>query len=196
MIKKTLLRGLLPAVLLTLMTSPVMAAPETILIDDRSRDDVTASSGGSWRLVTDNVMGGISTGQLTIEAVDGRRCLRMTGDVQLDNNGGFVQAALDIRQDELGDMASYRGIMLEVHGNGEQYNVHLRTSNLWLPWQAYRSSFEAGSEWQTLYLPFSEFDGYRTSKALDVGKLKRIGIVAIGREFRADLCIGRLGFYK
>jgi len=44
-------------------------------------------------------------------------------------------------------------------------------------------------------LPFAEFTPYKTSKALDVTELERIGVVAIGRAFSADLCIARLGLY-
>lgn len=43
-------------------------------------------------------------------------------------------------------------------------------------------------------LPFESFTGYRIEKELDVSHLRRIGIVAIGRAFTADLCIAKLAF--
>ena len=41
-------------------------------------------------------MGGISQGTMRREAVDGRPALRIEGDVSLENNGGFLQIALDL----------------------------------------------------------------------------------------------------
>ena len=85
--------------------------------------------------------------------------------------------------------------MMDVYGNDEAYNLHLRTDDLWLPWQSYRATFQAPAHWQTVQLPFSDFTPYKTSKTLDLGELERIGVVAIGRAFRADVCVARLGFY-
>ena len=174
----------------------IMARDEILVIDDRRSGDYRASSGSEWRLITDGVMGGVSEGRLSIDTFENQSCLRLTGDVKLDNNGGFVQAALDLSKDTLQDIQNYTGLTLEVNGNTEQYNIHLRTRDNTFPWQSYRATFSATPEWETLYLPFAEFAPYRTSKRLDVTRLKRIGVVAIGREFSADLCIGRLGLYK
>ncbi len=171
-------------------------AETTYIVDDRSLGDRSSPLGTSWRLVTDGVMGGVSQGQLTTETVDGRECLRLRGEVSLDNNGGFVQTMLDLSQEGSFDAAGYSGVEVTVYGNGETYNVHLRTSGLWLPWQSYRASFEATPAWTTLKLPFSEFVRYRTNKTLNLSKLKRLGIVAIGREFNADVCIAGVAFYR
>ena len=172
-----------------------MADNDITLIDDRSNNNLVASSGPKWRLVSDGVMGGVSSGELSVEEIGNRRCLQLKGNVRLDNNGGFIQAAIDLDPKAYGNIADYSGILLAVHGNGEEYNVHLRTSNLWLPWQSYRASFISEPEWEIFKLPFSEFLAYRTNKPLNIEKLSRIGIVAIGREFQAELCIGRIGFY-
>jgi hypothetical protein len=94
------------------------------------------------------------------------------------------------------DASQYTGVQLEVFGNGEAYNVHLRTGDVWLPWQAYRASFEAPAGWHTLRLPFSAFSGYRIFSTLDLTQLERIAIVAIGRAFEADLCLASLAFYR
>lgn len=172
-----------------------MAEDDKLIIDDRRSGNYFATSGDPWRLVTDGVMGGVSDGQLSVDR-ENQDCLRLQGDVKLDNNGGFVQAALDLSKYSPQDIEKYAGLMLTVYGNNERYNVHLRTRDNWLPWQAYRATFTAAPEWKELYIPFTEFVPYRTNKALDVSRLKRIGIVAIGREFRADLCIGRIVFYR
>ena len=174
----------------------LMAAQNDLIIDDRKTGDFRSTSGNEWYLVTDGVMGGVSKGQLSLDTIEHRPCLRMQGDVSLENNGGFVQVALELSDDILKNIADYAGVLLEVYGNDEEYNVHLRTQDITLPWQSYRITLTAKPEWKTLYLPFAEFIPYRIDKTLDINRLKRIGLVAIGRAFRADLCIGKIGLYK
>ena len=174
----------------------LMAEPEMYIIDDRTSGDLLTTSGTSWRFVTDGVMGGKSDGRLDPTTRDNRNCLHLQGDVRLDNNGGFIQASLDIA-DTVVDIASeYTGLMLEVAGNGQAYNLHLRTRDLWLPWQSYRSTFTATPQWQTIYLPFDNFEPYRTGKALKVSRLKTIGVLAIGRAYQADICFGKVALYR
>ncbi len=167
-----------------------------LVIDDRQSGDFRTLHGSSWRLVTDQVMGGISDGQLSIDEADGRPCIRLRGRVRVENRGGFLQAALDFNGGAGSAFSLYEGILLDVYGNGESYNVHLRTAAARLPWQSYRASFQAPERWQTVYLPFSRFEPYRVDTPLDVSQVRRIGLVAIGRAFSADLCLGGLALYK
>ena len=188
------MRAVLWGFLVCLLGANVMADVR-LVIDDRSSGSLDASAGSSWRMVADGVMGGISSGTLLPSSLDGHDCLRLQGDIRLENNGGFVQAALDIEDTPAADASGYTGIEIEVYGNDEAYNLHLRTRDLWFPWQSFRVTFDAPARWQTLQFPFSAFTAYRTTSSLDVSKLKRIGVVAIGRVFAADVCIGRVGFY-
>jgi hypothetical protein len=149
-----------------------------------------------WRLVTDGVMGGVSLGRLRPVQIDGRDCLRLSGAVRTENNGGFVQMAFDLPAGARAAAGDFDGIRLSVHGNGEDYNVHLRTSDLWLPWQSYRATFRAMPEWRLIELPFADFAPYRTQTALRLEHLQRLGIVAIGRAFEADLCVADMQFYR
>lgn len=181
---------------LWILTGVDAMATDTVLIDDRSTGSLHASNTGEWRLVTDRVMGGISTGNIALYSYRGRECIRMQGSVSTENNGGFVQIALDLADGKHFDASDYTGVMLQVAGNGESYNVHLRTTKLWLPWQSYRASFEATPAWSELRIPFTDFKAYRTNRGLDAGRLSRIGLVAIGRDFDADLCLARLQFYR
>jgi hypothetical protein len=174
----------------------LMADDAMLVIDDCSSGDYATGAGSDWRLVTDTVMGGISNGQLTVEEINGRPCLRLRGEVRTENNGGFIQAALDLETPRVRDASDFDGVVIDVYGNGEAYSLHLRQDSLWLPWQAFRASFTAPSEWQTHYLPFDQFQPYKTSAGLKRDRLKRIGVVAIGRAFSADLCIGRIGYYR
>jgi len=183
--------------LLLLLTTNLTAAEDTMnLIDDRQSGDLQSSLGTQWRLVTDGVMGGVSSGTLRLDRQEGRDCLHLQGEVSLENNGGFIQAALELAQSGVLDATGYNGVELDVYGNGEAYNVHLKTSRVWLPWQHYRASFMAEPGWHTVRVPFAAFEGYRIGAAFDPARLERIGIVAYGRAFTADLCIGRVAFYR
>ncbi len=169
-------------------------APE--IIDDLRFDPPLAVTGNGWALISDRVMGGASTGRMTREIVAGREAIRMTGGVSLENNGGFLQVAVD-----LGDAGSevdarrWTGIRLEVFGNEQVYNLHLRTSDIRRPWESYRQSFRAPATWTSVRLPFYGFIPHRTERPLNLARLRRIGIVAIGREFEADIAIADIRFY-
>jgi hypothetical protein len=140
-------------------------------------------------------MGGISKGVMGREVVASRAAIRVRGDVSLENNGGFVQAALDLSPTaDVVDASGGDGIAIDVFGNGEDYGVHLRTDYLARPWQSYRQNFTASADWRTVVLRFSTFVPYRTDVPLDTRRLRRIGLVAIGRAFRCDLAIGGLRY--
>jgi len=93
------------------------------------------------------------------------------------------------------DASGYTGIEIEVFGNGEIYNLHLRTDDARIVWQSYRTSFQARPSWKNLRLPFDSFQPHRIDKPLDTRKLRRLGVVAIGRAMQADMCIARLSLY-
>ena len=158
--------------------------------------DYVALSGEDWRLITDNVMGGVSKGKVYADERQGKACVAMAGDVSTENNGGFIQIALDMDEQTAQQASAYEGIRIHVTGNGQAYNLHLRTRDLWFPWQAYRATFDSESEWQQIDLPFDKFTAYKTSTKLDTSQLKRVGIVAIGRDFAADICVSEIGFYR
>ncbi len=175
----------------------VQAKVNSMLIDDFSDRSLTSQLGTKWRGVSDTVMGGISSAAIA-HVVDGEdNCLRLTGDVRLENNGGFAQAALNLKADGgTLDASAFTGIRLVAKGNDEQYSVHLRTADNRRPWQSYRAHFTAQADKQTFEIPFSAFEPYRIEAPLDVTQLRRIGLVAIGRRFQADLKVCQLGFYR
>jgi hypothetical protein len=166
-----------------------------MLIDDFGGRDFISKLGTRWRAVSDQVMGGISQASIAHDTIDGRQCLRLTGDVCLENNGGFLQAALDLHPSaKIIDASGYTGVRLVVRGNGERYSVHLRTSDNVRSWQSYRAHFTAGADWETIHLSFGDFTPHRLDAPLDTTRLRRIGLVAIGRAFFADLAVCEIGF--
>ena len=107
---------------------------DTLVIDDRLSGSATSTLGPTWRFSSAGVMGGVSTGVMSVESVVDRPALGLRGQVRLENNGGFVQMALDLPA--LPQGASWRGVEFDVFGNGRSYGVHLRTRGMLAPWQA------------------------------------------------------------
>lgn len=146
----------------------------------------------NWRLIADGVMGGVSSGSLQTLRYRDRDCLHMHGKVSTANNGGFIQMSHQLGSNSGFDPAACKRLQLAVAGNGEQYNIHLRSSELTHPWESYRYTFSTTPEWQEIELSLTQFEPHRTDIPLNVAKLQRIGLVAIGRDFTADLYLHSL----
>ena len=174
---------------------PAQAQTEDeILIDDMSQAPLT-SYGGQWQLSTDRVMGGISQGSARMIRENDRLAIEMTGNVSTANNGGFVQVSMRL-QPRL-DATGYRGVELDVRGDGHPYWVHLRDRNTRWPWQVYHAAYETTGDWQTVRLPFASFQAYhRTTRRLDPSSITRIGLVAGYDDFQAHLKIVRVSVYR
>jgi hypothetical protein len=152
--------------------------------------------GGPWACIADTVMGGCSAGTLHTETVAGRRARHLRGTVSLANNGGFVQMALDlVAGGGLLDASAFSGITLTICGDGGDYSVHLRTADVSRPWQSYRAGFTATTTWTTISLPFDDFCPHRLEPPLDRSRLRRLGLVALGRAGAVDLALADLRFY-
>jgi hypothetical protein len=149
-----------------------------------------------WEYVADTVMGGASTGTLREVSLDGRDAVQLVGEVSLENNGGFIQMAFDLNEGAAFDASGWSGIALEVQGHGTGYELRLRTDDLTRPWQSFRTQIAPHAQWQTLRLPWSAFEAHRTEAAFDVAKLRRIGVLAIGSEMKADIAVASIGFYR
>jgi hypothetical protein len=166
---------------------------KTMMLDDGTGTGFESSVGTYWKGVDDRVMGGISKAELRRDEIDGVHCLRLTGDVRLENNGGFLQMALDISVNgESIDASMFSGLQFIARGKRQRYSVHLRTDDVERSWQSYRAQFDVGDDWNEVSLPFTEFRAHRISCPLNLSRLRRLGFVAIGRAFHADLAIARL----
>lgn len=146
-----------------------------------------------WRFFTDEVMGGVSTGQVVFLEEDGLRHARMTGRVSTQNRGGFIQMQMELASPP---PAETTGVRLVVRGNDQRYFVHLRTSGTILPWQYYQAGFDVTRRWAPVTLPFETF---RASGALlrNVPRpesLKSIAVVAFGRDHAAEIEVSEVGF--
>lgn len=189
------LLSLLSGLIATLITMNVFADNNSLVIEDFQSPDPSEYS-SEWRLVEDGVMGGVSKGDMEWAVVQDKRCLRLTGVVSTQNNGGFIQLNRAIDKELAKSFPGYTGIELEVLGNNESYNVHLKQRGMFLPWQSFRSTLVAKDEWQQVKVPFASFTPYKTSQKLKPEKINQLAIVGIGREFNADVCLATIRLYR
>ena len=186
--------------LLTLISINFSMA-ENMIIDDMKnqsgKPDEEFCEGGNakWCFVTDKVMGGISKGSLDFKKENEIYFYRMTGELSLENNGGFIQFRTKVENHPR--EKNYKGVRLRVRGNNNEYAIHIRTKYLLLPWQYYESTFQAMDEWSTIELPFSSFgkSNFYQPSSVSSQDIKTIGIVAIGREFEAQIDLASIELY-
>ncbi len=165
------------------------------MILDQLKNPKFTNQSQSWNLITDQVMGGVSTGKFTVEEVDGVICYRMIGDVSTKNNGGFIQ----IRARLIPEINSkeYSGVYIKVYGNEKNYNLHLRTGLTLAPWQYYSYTFASTKNWREIRAPLKEFkkSNFYQPKSILGQNIKSIGLVAGFDDFKSDICLGEIGFY-
>ncbi len=105
-----------------------------------------------WRTVLDGVMGGLSTGKIT--QVD-PGLLRFTGELSLENNGGFSQTQTTV---PVGTFAGQRGVEVRLRGDGRRYQFDVRSANVRMMAGSYQVLFDTKPDtWMVLELPFDDF---------------------------------------
>jgi hypothetical protein len=141
-------------------------------------------------------MGGVSEGsaRLSIDSDAGNTYVQMTGDVSTENNGGFIQIRTRLAS---GAEKDTTGVYLRARGNSQKYYIHLRTRGTMLPWQYYQAEFDVGEDWQVFRLPLSDFkpSGSWLGKSPSPRSIRSLGIVAYGRDHRANIDVDEIGFY-
>ena len=144
----------------------------------------------NWAYLADTVMGGVSQG--SAEFASG--ALRLTGQVSTKNNGGFIQVRTRIDPKEA---KGRTGLKIKVKGNGEIYYLHIRNASARLPWHYYTANFSTNEKWKEVIIPFNQFEKSATfmPKELNPDTIKTIGLVAYGKDHKADVSIANLEFY-
>ena len=175
---------------------------DNMIIDDiensnssAEQKDYCENTVTKWCFVTDKVMGGVSEGSLKLIKEDNTAYYNMQGDISTANNGGFIQFRTMIQNHPKDKL--FKGIRIKVRGNNEEYAIHLRTKYLFLPWQYYESKFMANNEWKIIELPFSSFNksNFYQPSAVSSIDVQSIGIVAIGRNFKANIDLASIELY-
>ena len=172
--------------LLCLFSLPAHGAP--VVTGDLFQPD-------RWEFLSDRVMGGVSTGQMTLDREGDTRFVRLTGEVSTENRGGFLQMRVPL---DTPLPADAKGLTVTLRGNGERYYVHLRTSRTRLPWQFHQAGIESSKDWTELRLPFADFvpkGGFLRAR-IDPETIESIGVAAYGRPHSADVSVAAIGYYR
>ncbi|KGJ99791.1 MULTISPECIES: CIA30 family protein [Pseudoalteromonas] len=147
-----------------------------------------ANANARWYVVNDSVMGGISNSQVLYENDN----LVFTGNVSLANNGGFasIRTLLDVQSQDI------TKIMLRIKGDGQTYQLRLRT-NEYMDGAAYTRSFSTTkNEWLNIeFLPEDFQLTYRgrlleQQPTINFKDIKQLGFMIAGKqagEFRLEV---------
>ena len=165
------------------------------MILDQLKNPKLTNQSQQWNFITDQVMGGVSTGKFIVEQVDGVSCYRMTGDVSTKNNGGFIQIRAKLNPQI--NSKDYDGVYVKVYGNEKKYNLHLRTGLTLAPWQYYSYTFTTKKKWIEIRAPFEQFkkSNFYQPKSILGQSIKSVGLVAGFDDFKSDICLSEIGFY-
>ena len=165
------------------------------MILDQLKNPKLTNQSQQWNFITDQVMGGKSTGKFIVEKVDGVVCYRMIGDVSTKNNGGFIQIRAKLSPEI--NSKNYDGVYIKVYGNEKKYNLHLRTGLTLAPWQYYSYTFATAKNWIEIRAPFAQFkkSNFYQPKSILGQKIKSVGLVAGFDDFKSDICLSEIGFY-
>jgi len=165
------------------------------MILDQLKNPKTTNQSQKWNFITDQVMGGLSTGKFVVDKVDGVACYRMTGDVSTKNNGGFIQIRTKLSPEI--SSKDYDGVYVKVYGNEKNYNLHLRTGLTLAPWQYYSYTFVTTKNWSEIRAPFKQFkkSNFYQPKSILGQSIKSVGLVAGFDDFKSDICLSEIGFY-
>ena len=156
-----------------------------------------SDSGRYWQYISDQVMGGISDGEVTLEQDGEMYYARLTGNVSTRNYGGVIQLRTGISfANSEKDGKNIQGVRLNVRGNGETYEIHILTNDMAYYGDFYSATFQANSEWKMINLPFNTFElkRYNSSK-LDSKNIRSFAIAAYGRDFISDVSVSTIEFY-
>ena len=129
-----------------------------------------------WTVVNDTVMGGVSRSSVQVGET-----LRFTGDLSLEQNGGF--ASIRARTPE-GTFTGATALRLHVRGDGRTYDLTLRRSDIPLRAGSYRVRVPTQAAETEVIIPLSAFRPTSFGRpvpgapALD-GSLERVNTIGV-----------------
>ena len=134
----------------------------------------------NWRIVNDNVMGGVSNSNLYI---NNEKNLIFSGEVSLDYNGGFASCRHNF---ESTNLKGVRYFKLRIKGDGKTYKLRLNQSNRSVN---YSTNFKTKKDtWTDIEISINDFIptfmGYysRSSPKIKIEKMKSIGFLISDKQ--------------
>lgn len=122
----------------------------------------------NWYAQNDTVMGGISNSHMRFKE---KGLASFSGNVSLENNGGFAQVKYDKTSF---DLRSFTGLELRVKGDNKMYQLRLQTDAGRI---SYAQSFFAASDGSIVKLAFTSFKA--TFRGRDVANAPALNLAEI-----------------
>ena len=118
---------------ITDVTSSVTSSVPTSMTQAALFEFSSPDSATGWNVVNDTVMGGVSSGRLVVD--DG--ILVFSGELSLDNNGGFASVRSPVIEPSAAAAWSEKsGPRIVVEGDGRTWTVEVRTDDVTGGWIA------------------------------------------------------------
>lgn len=112
-----------------------------------------------WHVENDDVMGGRSQGAL---AIDEAGNAVFSGDVSLENGGGFASIQCDYGAL---DVSACRAVCLGLKGDGKRYQLRVDAAKN--ARHSYAGDFDTSGAWQVVQIPFADMHPIRHGDRLD-----------------------------
>ena len=166
--------------IVAVLSTSVHAQTMTSLFDFTQSSDTD-----KWQIVNDGVMGGRSSSQASIVSVDAggeskgeTNAMRFTGNLSLENNGGFAS----VRSRPNGSLGLDPGetIMLRVKGDGRRYTFNLYTPDRRTAF-SYQLEFNTkAGQWTEVKLPVDKFVAHSYGRPMPNMKLTPSQVHSVG----------------
>ncbi|WP_237274382.1 CIA30 family protein [Tenacibaculum ovolyticum] len=134
-----------------ILFSVFLCMNDEIIIFDKN------SSNQSWYITNDDVMGGVSNSSMKL---DEEKKMIFSGNVSLDNNGGFAMTRLPLNINFNTDKTK---VVLKLKGDGKKYQFRIKAKNNQRFW--YIQSFQTSKSTEEIELPlhkfYASFRGYK-----------------------------------
>lgn len=118
--------------------------------DDAMVFDFGDGSEDGWFSVNDTVMGGVSSGSVTF----GEESMLFEGEVSTSNNGGFASVR---SPQEYFDFSSYSRVLIRLKSEGQPFSMIMAHNEWWFEDQFKYDIVVSGDDWNTIEIPFSDF---------------------------------------
>jgi NADH dehydrogenase [ubiquinone] 1 alpha subcomplex assembly factor 1 len=142
-----------------------------------------------WRIVNDGVMGGLSSSNAVVKDEK----IIFSGNVSLENNGGFASLRSPVKDY---NFEKFAGLEIKLKGDGKRYSFSMKETTYFNGY-FYTSSFETKKdEWIVVQIPFNEFKLYyygkeaNSNKKLPLNNIKEISLLIGDKQegqFKAEV---------
>jgi len=150
-----------------------------LIILEKTLLDFSKDINPDTEVITDEIMGGSSNAYFEQR----ERSLVFSGEVSLQNNGGFASGYIPV---DIEDISGNHAFKIRVHGDGRQYGFSVKSD---LTIQAvHRFYFDTYRQWQEISIYFDQFSPYHRGSArpdrygINLKKIQSVGFMLADKK--------------